>query len=930
VAAPERAGVARLLRLLPEAAALTRAPDGLLLDANEAFEELTAYHRGELLGHTMAQLGLWHDPAESERLLREAAATGQARSLETQLRPRDGRLISVLVSVSCLMLDGESCCLAAVRDLTEYKQAEELLRLERQRLQFVLAGGQHGFWDWNIQTGEVRRNERWAEMLGYTLEEIEFTVAQWMDLIHPDDRDRAWQSIQDHLEGRSSAHRCEYRMRTKQGDYRWILDQAVIVQRDPEGRPFRMSGTHTDITERRQVEEEVTRLNRELERLVAERTAQLEATVRQLKKTLAERERIEEQFRTIADFTSDWEYWVGPDRELRYVSPSCEPITGYQPSEFLEDTSLIDRVVYPEDWPAYRAEHSPSRLSEDGLRAEASEVEFRIVRKDGGVRWIRHLCRPVFGRDGQFLGRRVSNGDITARKAAEQALRASEAAYRELVENINEVIYATDATGVLTYISPAIERVLGYAPSEAVGRPVESFVHPDDVPAVRRRFAGPGAGRFVATEYRVVAKSGEPRWTRISSRPTVEGGVFVGVRGTLADITDWKQAQEEARRLQAQLLRSQKLAALGEIISGIAHELNNPLAAVVAYAQLMQERELPREAADDASAVAESALRASRVVQNLLAFARHQEPRRTPLAINEVVEGVLRLRAAHLSAGGIDVVTQLAPDLPPVLADHHQLEQVLLNLVNNAERALLDTPGPRLLTLSTRAAGDWLQLRVADTGVGIPEDLLARIFAPFLTTREAGQGTGLGLSICQAIISDHDGRISVSSRLGEGTEFLVELPTTTEPLVAEEPRVLPAVSFAGRRALVVEDELLVRLPLARMLEEMGLEVASAADAEAALQILTGGECEVIVCDMKMPGMDGRAFHDEVRRRWPSLARRFVVCTGDVPNPDTVAFAEAIGAPLLAKPFLAADVRAAIAEVLAEDGPERPHSDAARS
>jgi PAS domain S-box-containing protein len=697
---------------------------------------------------------------------------------------------------------------------------------------------------------------------------------------------------------------------------------------DAEGNIERHFVFVTDITERKRAEEELTRLNRELERLVAERTAKLDATIQQLEETLAERERAEERFRTVADFTADWEYWIGPDRGFIYVSPSCEEMTGYRPSEFLQDASLIDRIIHPEDWAGYRARHIPSHLSGDRFLKTAPEIEFRIVRKDGEVRWIGHLCRPVFGPDGRFLGRRVSNRDITRRKAAEEALRASETAYRELVEDINDVIYATDPAGVITYISPAIERVMGYASSEAVGQPVESFVHPDDVPAVRRRFAELAAGRFSVNEYRVVTKNGEDRWVRISSRPTMEDGTLVSVHGVLADITDWKQAEEEARRLQAQLLQSQKLAALGEIISGIAHELNNPLAAVVAYAQLMQERELPREAAGDASAVAESALRASRVVQNLLAFARHQEPRRTPLPINEVVEEVLRLRAAHLSAGGIDVATQPAPDLPPVLADRHQLEQVLLNLVNNAERALLDAPGRRQLSLSTQAAGDWVQLRVADTGVGIPEDLLDRIFEPFFTTREAGQGTGLGLSICQAIISDHDGRISVSSRLGEGTEFLIELPASTEPLVAEAPEGLPAVSFAGRRALIVEDELLVRLPLARMLEEMGLEVASAGDAEAALQILTGGEREVIVCDMKMPGMDGRAFHDEVRRRWPSLARRFVVCTGDVLNPDTVAFAEAIGAPLLAKPFLAEDVRAAVAAALADDRPAHRDSDAA--
>jgi len=373
----------------------------------------------------------------------------------------------------------------------------------------------------------------------------------------------------------------------------------------------------------------------------------------------------------------------------------------------------------------------------------------------------------------------------------------------------------------------------------------------------------------------------------------------------------------EKRQLQAQLLQSQKLAALGEVISGIAHELNNPLAAVVAHAQLLRRHHLPGDTEESAKAMEDSALRASRVVQSLLAFARRQTPQRGPVTINQVVQDTLALQAALLRADNIQLALELAPDLPPVFGDAYQLQQVLLNLLNNAHRAMAHAP-LRRLTIATEVNGEYLHLRVQDSGVGISEENLGRIFEPFFTTREVGQGTGLGLSVCHGIIQDHGGAIRVSSQVGVGTEFVVDLPVMRAAVLPEReaPPPTPTPSLPqGTRLLVVEDELLIRLALKRMLEDLGATVQAVPHATAALAALEKADFQAVICDLKMPGMDGKLFYREAVARWPALASRFIFCTGDTLNPDTTAFAGQHHLPLLAKPFLVSEVAATVAAVI---------------
>ena len=235
-------------RTSPDSINLNRASDGMYIDINEGFTKIMGYAREEVIGKTSLELNIWEDPDDRIRLVEGLKATGYVENMEARFVGKDGNERVGLMSARILNANGESIILSITRDITDRKRDEEALLESEERLKLILDGSQLGTWDWDIVTGEVKRNARWAEMIGYTLPEIESSIDHWADLIHPDDRAAALQAVQDHLAGKTPLHEIEYRMRTKDGQYKWIRDRAKVVKRDPKGRPVRMSGIHADIT----------------------------------------------------------------------------------------------------------------------------------------------------------------------------------------------------------------------------------------------------------------------------------------------------------------------------------------------------------------------------------------------------------------------------------------------------------------------------------------------------------------------------------------------------------------------------------------------------------------------------------------------------------------------------------------------------------
>jgi len=387
------------------------------------------------------------------------------------------------------------------------------------------------------------------------------------------------------------------------------------------------------------------------------------------------------------------------------------------------------------------------------------------------------------------------------------------------------------------------------------------------------------------------------------------------------------ETRRQRRRAEAELLQqretlyqSQRLAAMGELLAGVAHELNNPLAVVVGQASLLRRAAGQGPLAARAEKIELAAERCARIVRNFLALARQQPPSRALVAINPVVREAIELLSYPLRVDGVEVELKLADDLPLLWADGHQLHQVVVNLATNAHHALRGVPPPRRLSIATRHDAERRQvlIEVSDNGPGIPSDLRARIFEPFFTTKPMGTGTGLGLSLCRGIVESHRGTIEVQGGGDQETLFRIALPLELRPLSHAQASPEPLVSAtpaAGASILLVDDEPAVRDVLADLLASEGHRVETAEDGLAALERIEHGAYDLIVSDLRMPRLDGPGLYREAVRRWPGLARRFVFTTGDSLSPDTRLFLEQVALLHLPKPAEAGQVREVVERAL---------------
>jgi GAF domain-containing protein/CheY-like chemotaxis protein len=358
------------------------------------------------------------------------------------------------------------------------------------------------------------------------------------------------------------------------------------------------------------------------------------------------------------------------------------------------------------------------------------------------------------------------------------------------------------------------------------------------------------------------------------------------------------------RDTQTQLLQAAKMSALGQLVSGVAHELNNPLSVIIGYSQLLLAREVPAPLRRPVELMASQADRMAKIVKNLLLFARQRAPERGDVNINDVIEQTLTLRQNQLKLSGITVERDLAGGLPPVAGDAQQLQQVVLNLLLNAEQAILDARRGSRIVVRTRPSADGRRVvtQVVDDGPGISPDTLPRVFEPFFTTKEVGVGTGLGLSVSYGIVEEHGGRLSVESRPGV-TVFTMELLVASPATAAVAPPVIGvAPRMEGRVALVVEDEPAVQDMVVALLRESGWSVDVAAGGRAALEQLRQRRYHLIVSDIRMPEGSGEELYREAVATDPDLGRRFLFVSGDTANPEAWSFLHDVAAPAIEKPF----------------------------
>ncbi len=366
-----------------------------------------------------------------------------------------------------------------------------------------------------------------------------------------------------------------------------------------------------------------------------------------------------------------------------------------------------------------------------------------------------------------------------------------------------------------------------------------------------------------------------------------------------------------------QLLQAEKLATLGELVAGVAHELNNPLASVLGYSELALRADPPEKVRRYLQIAMSEAERAGKIVRNLLTFARKQASEKKPQFLNEIVEKTLELRAYHFRTSQIRVERDFDPTLPKTMLDGQQIQQVVLNLLNNAAQAIAERGRGGTIRVVTRRAGDRMQLVVSDDGPGVPPEVQARIFEPFFTTKKDGKGTGLGLPLCSRIVEEHGGRIWVESKPGEGATFVVELPIVEGREGTDDtPRAAEAVALpAGLRILLVDDEPGVQAFFSDLLQGRGHHVETTSDVPEALERLAASHFDLIIADLRMPHGTGEDIYRAAKRKSPRLARRIIFTTGENVSPRTEHLVQDLGVAVLHKPCKIEEIERALAQVI---------------
>jgi len=373
----------------------------------------------------------------------------------------------------------------------------------------------------------------------------------------------------------------------------------------------------------------------------------------------------------------------------------------------------------------------------------------------------------------------------------------------------------------------------------------------------------------------------------------------------------------ERRLLTQKLIQADKLSSLGELVSGVAHELNNPLTGIMCFSELLMEDGLGESASSKLRKINDASHRCKKIIENLLTFARWKRPEKKYGDVNRIIRDSVDFRAYQLKIDNIRVILDLDSSLPWTMMDSNQIQQVLLNLINNASDAIKESGSPGRIRISSRHASGRIVISVEDTGRGISEEIVNRIFDPFFTTKEVGKGTGLGLSISYGIVHEHGGNIYASSRPNYGTTFVVELPVAGDSGIteAQEGALSARLKVEGKRALVLDDEAIVLDLLTDSLTGFGFEVDRCTSAEEAIRKVAASDYDIIISDIKMPGLGGIGFYREVKAIKPSALGRVIFISGDSISPDTQCFLSEIGSPSLKKPFTIDELSAMVSKVV---------------
>ena len=841
---------------------------GRFTELNESAEHILGRTETDLIGRSFEDVIATRElDAVRSRFVSVVSGAADDIEFETWVARPTGEERLLVVTASAMQADGAITGLYGIaRDVTEEREADLALRRSEERFREIALNVRDVFWTFTPDFSRMLyMSPSYDELFGQSRDSLREDGRSFLERVHPEDRERLMGAMNRVAEAPVTG--VEYRVVRGDGTSRWVRARGYPVH-DDSNTVVRVVGTLEDITERKSTE----------------------LALQESERTL----------RQILDALPVGAVLAEPPGRLVWHNAAADRIWGGV------------RPAGPEGWEHYRAYHTDSGLPLDPLEwplaralmgEEVSDTLIDIETFDGRRCTTLHCAVPIRNAEGEVTAAIAVIEDVTDARArdAEQRLLAA------ALEGLSEGIMLVKPDGEIVYANETFAHIMGVPPDRVAGLRLSDFARSNsDAREQREQIAcALEHGRW----------SGRVRRPRLSDRVEVPIDLVLGrvehdgdarlLFGIVQDATAEIEREHHLRR-------AERLASVGTMIGGVAHELNNPLQAILNYAQLLLLDERTPEDRDALTVMEREAQRMAKIVADLKQIARstqEESGRRSATDVNDVVNHVMKVQEYLMRTSNIDVRLDLGADLPPIMADRAQLEQVLVNLVVNAAQALAPRTEGRRLIVRTRASALGASLQVVDNGQGIPPHHLQRIFDPFFTTKEPGEGTGLGLSLVHSIVTEHGGEIRVDSEIGSGTAFRLDWPrahgddeSASLPSGQEPENDRPSL-----RVLVVDDEQAVRSVVVRYLTRRGHVVDQASDGGAALTMLDSAAYDVILSDLRMPGVGGETMMEQLRDR--GLADRVIFMTGDAAG--AAARLGDAGVPVLLKPVELAAVAEAV-------------------
>jgi len=844
------------------------------------------------------------DDIAKVKLLDESAITS-TQTFETSYRivTKTGDIKWILERGKSVESDKEGIPIrtaGTICDITERKNYEEQLSISHERIELALKGAHLGMWDWDLDGDSFVLDNRSLEILGHNPQNLE----DWYTYIHPDDLEKIRSDDKAVIKGVSDSIDYNWRPLTGPDEVKWIHGWGKVVEWNKTGKPIRATGTMRDITERIQTEEKL--------RYSEKRSlAWLESSPVCTK-------------------------MVDLDFNLQYMSAAG--ISGLGVDDITE--------FYGKPYPFSFYPESFRKLMTKNLEkvrdtSETIEQEGSVVDMNGNELWFHSTLVPVNDDKGQIDYIIIVSNDTTKRKQVEKALRESKKSLKQSEKHLSTLI--SDIPGVIyrcrnnkkwseDYISEGANDIYGYRPDEFFGEnaiDASDYIHQDDQERVweETQIALEAKAPY-SIQYRIITKDKVEKWVSDRGQGIYsDTGKLLYLQGIVADITDIKSAESERIKLEFQLRQSQKMESLGTLAGGIAHDFNNILYPIIGYAEIMQE-DLP-EISPHQEQIAEimtSANRASDLVKQILTFSRQSEHEVQPLRIQIILVEVLKLIRASLPTT-IKIVQNINRHCGMVMADPTHIHQVVMNLVTNSFHSMEDSGGILEVSLSEvdisvedfvnpeMLHGKYACLTISDTGEGMDEKTVSKIYEPYYTTKRTGKGTGLGMSVVHGIVKRYNGDIQVSSEPGKGTVFKVYFPLERDKKNEVETVQACAVPKGNERILLVDDELMIVRTHTKTLERLGYRVTPHISSTSVLEIFKSSpdDFDLVITDMTMPDMTGIQLSQEILSIRPDMP--IILCTGYSKQIDEEK-AKALGIRgYVMKPIIKSEMAKKIREVL---------------